>query len=143
MGVCRGLSWTPYGLCLTESVSDSAFEDPIPRPLPLESISCDDSKPYSHFGDSCYPSDTPPMPAFSVSEVFGRPIRGACPLAEHGQKVSEPLCVNVPSARGVSPLTQCAFTERRPSGNIRCFNMSGKTMYFNRCLSLANSLSGM
>lgn len=108
--------------------ADNPEEDPIPRPLLLENMSCEQSKPYSKFGDSCYPSDNPSMPAFSISEVFGRSIKGACPLVGNGPEISTALCIDIHSERKAIPMTDAPFSESRLIGNIRCFNMPGKNL---------------
>jgi GPI-anchor transamidase subunit T len=54
-------------------------ESPIPRPLPIEEIICDESKGY-HAHDSCYPKPLEGEMEWSLSSIFGRAIRGSCPL---------------------------------------------------------------
>lgn len=54
-------------------------DNPIPRPLHIDQIICDDSKPY-HGHDTCYPKRLEGDMAWSLSRVFGRPIQGSCSL---------------------------------------------------------------
>lgn len=51
--------------------------DPIPRPPPIEDITCDTDKWY-HSHDSCYPKKRTAVRDWTLSNVFGRPIRGSC-----------------------------------------------------------------
>lgn len=87
-------------------------DDPIPRPPNIRQISCDESKYYHEYGDSCYPLQGPSSPSFSISEVFGRPIQGACPLAEQVTYV-EPLCIEVPTKRSLAVNTTANFGVRQ------------------------------
>jgi GPI-anchor transamidase subunit T len=58
-------------------------ESPIPRPPPVEEIACDESKGY-HAHDSCYPKPLEGEMEWSLSSIFGRAIRGSCPLGGSG-----------------------------------------------------------
>jgi phosphatidylinositol glycan class T len=55
--------------------------NPIPRPLPIEDIECDERKPWNG-RDTCYPKPVTDELDWSLAEVFGRPIRGACPIGD-------------------------------------------------------------
>ncbi|KAJ9640425.1 Subunit of the glycosylphosphatidylinositol transamidase complex-like protein [Coniosporium tulheliwenetii] len=70
-------------------------DNPIPRPVKIEDIPCDTSKPYDS-QDSCYPLDHATEPAWSISEIFGRPLKGACPLTAAEGDDAETVCLNVP-----------------------------------------------
>jgi len=102
-------------------------DDPIPRPLPVEQLNCDSSKFYHQYGDACMPLNGPSMPAFSVSEVFGRPIRGNCP-ATNTYTSTSPLCVkkvreqniNAFHAKGGAPQTGQVDESGRA-----CFDFTG------------------
>lgn len=54
---------------------------PIPRPEPSDQLRCDQSKPYAS-DDVCFPVESISNSAFSIEEIFGRSIRGACPVAQ-------------------------------------------------------------
>jgi len=54
---------------------------PIPRPEPSDQLRCDQTKPYAS-DDVCFPVESVSNSAFSIEEIFGRPIRGACPVAQ-------------------------------------------------------------
>lgn len=56
-------------------------QDPIPRPPPLEEIACDTEKWY-HNHDTCYPRERSAERDWTLSKVFGRPIRGSCHVNE-------------------------------------------------------------
>lgn len=53
----------------------------IPRPVPAEDLTCDQSKTYNS-GDTCYPVDASYPQSWSLSEVFGHKIPHSCPLTE-------------------------------------------------------------
>ena len=72
-------------------------DKPIPRPVPADQLVCDESKPY-HSQDTCYPRVSSEELAWSIEEVFGRKIPGACPLIEDDWK---PVCLHVPHERKV------------------------------------------
>jgi phosphatidylinositol glycan class T len=55
-------------------------ESPIPRPPPIDDILCDEEKDYNAH-DSCYPKPLEGEMEWSLSRIFGRAIRGSCPLA--------------------------------------------------------------
>ncbi|KAL9075798.1 MAG: hypothetical protein Q9157_003899 [Trypethelium eluteriae] len=100
-------------------------DNPIPRPPPLEDVECDTSKPYNA-EDTCFPIVKDSEPAWSVTGVFGRPIKGACPLAEnyHSQS-SGMVCINVPPEREVIPSSELKYEERSHNGGfLRCYEPS-------------------
>jgi phosphatidylinositol glycan class T len=55
--------------------------DPIPRPPPVEDIACDTDKWYNSH-DTCYPRERSAERDWTLSKVFGRPIRGSCHVNE-------------------------------------------------------------
>lgn len=79
----------------------------IPRPVPIEEIECDESKPYNAH-DTCYPKVKEGEREWSLSGLFGRPVKGSCPLsdAEHHEITLETLPdrkVDVVSEAKISP----------------------------------------
>lgn len=52
-------------------------DDPIPRPRPIEEIECDGSKSYSA-GDTCYPQAHNGEMGWTLSSIFGQPVKGNC-----------------------------------------------------------------
>lgn len=55
--------------------------NPIPRPPPIEEIACDESKQWNGH-DTCYPKPIEGQMSWNLSKIFGRPLKGACPLGE-------------------------------------------------------------
>ena len=84
------------------------IDNPIPRPLPIEELHCDPSKPYSQNGDSCWPLDRANASSWSLNDIFGRPIKGACSLTGDGE-ASETVYLDVPPERQVSVQTHPAW----------------------------------
>ena len=97
------------------------LDNPIPRPVPHEDLVCDTSKPYSS-EDTCYPLDVSHGQSWSLSEIFGRSIKGSCLATDSNGKASESVCLNVPDSRDV--YTTPGSTEHKlPSGTSRCFTL--------------------
>jgi len=94
-------------------------DNPIPRPLPIEEIACDTTKSY-HAGDTCYPLDKGEEPAWSLTEVFGRPLKGACPITDMDDEGPKTVCLNVPPERIVEVNTSSPHAEIH-FGGARCF----------------------
>lgn len=96
------------------------IDNPIPRPVPNEALKCDTSKPY-HTDDTCYPLDTGAQPDdWSLSQIFGHSLKGACPLADDGV---DPVCINVPHARHVYA-SGGAHEHKDDTGYMRCFELA-------------------
>ena len=73
-------------------------DNPIPRPVPIEGLRCDESKSYFEEG-ACYPSDVSNGQSWTIAEIFGRPIQGSC-LAEDSQGLPiDSVYVHVPNER--------------------------------------------
>ncbi|KAI9771399.1 MAG: Subunit of the glycosylphosphatidylinositol transamidase complex-like protein [Geoglossum umbratile] len=98
-------------------------DNPIPRPRPVEDLICDGSKPYAA-DDLCYPLDSAFDQPWSLSEVFGRPIKGSCPLTEDYGEDSEAVCMNVSNEREVYT-SSGAIEHRYPGGFFRCYKLTG------------------
>ncbi len=92
-------------------------DNPIPRPVPANELVCDESKPYHNSADTCYPRDVTNELSWSLREIFGRPVAGACPLAG-GDAVS--VCLNVPREQTV--MVTDGATES--DSNNRCYHLS-------------------
>lgn len=98
-------------------------DNPIPRPLPIEQIECDTSKHYNAH-DTCFPLNKGTEPAWTLEEVFGRPLRGACPLIEQGGLEANNVCINTPPERTVEVNTTGQFAERSlASDTLRCYKL--------------------
>ena len=96
--------------------------DPIPRPVPVEDIACNASKPYSGF-DTCFPENRLSERSWSFTEIFGRAVQGACtPSASDGDSQ---VHLQVPSDRGVTVISYSGNTETRsPDGLVRSYSLS-------------------
>ncbi|KAF1976736.1 GPI transamidase component GPI16 precursor [Bimuria novae-zelandiae CBS 107.79] len=98
-------------------------DNPIPRPLPIEEIECDTSKPYNA-PDTCYPLDKRTEPAWNLTEVFGKSLKGACPLTATEGPESETLCINTPPERTIQVNTTGQYTESlSASDTLRCYKL--------------------
>jgi GPI-anchor transamidase subunit T len=102
-------------------------DNPIPRPVPQEELVCDQSKPYAaHF--ACYPLDAGHGQSWSLSEIFGRPIKGSCLATNSQGDNTESLCVRVPHGRHV--YTSAGAKERKnPEGDSRCFILPSTDLF--------------
>ncbi|KAF1850238.1 GPI transamidase component GPI16 precursor [Cucurbitaria berberidis CBS 394.84] len=98
-------------------------DNPIPRPLPIEQIECDTSKHYNA-DDTCYPLNKGTEPSWTLEEVFGRPLKGGCPLHEESGLETNTLCINTPPERTVEVNTTGQFTESKlVSDTLRCYQL--------------------
>jgi phosphatidylinositol glycan class T len=95
-------------------------DNPIPRPLQMDQIECDDTKPYSS-GDSCFPKVKASDPAWKLEEIFGRPIKGSCPLTDDVPPESTTVCLRVPPERIVKVIGATARRISFEEGNLRCY----------------------
>lgn len=60
--------------------------DPVPRPVPTESLRCDTSKPYD-LRYVCMPLTDAVSVSWNLTDIFGRPLRGECPVASNADHV--------------------------------------------------------
>jgi phosphatidylinositol glycan class T len=89
----------------------------------MERLECDASKSY-HSGDTCYPFEKTSEPAWNLAEIFGRPIRGDCPITGQDAPESTTVCINVPSEREILPHTEPRTpirVEKFDDGSLTCF----------------------
>jgi GPI-anchor transamidase subunit T len=91
------------------------LDNPIPRPPPSHELKCNTSKPY-HSGDTCFPTETLSPQDWTISQVFGKPIKGICPLAD---PAIAPVCVQAPSSRHI--FTSSGVTELKLKETERCY----------------------
>ncbi|KAF1349910.1 GPI transamidase-like protein component Gpi16 [Delphinella strobiligena] len=92
--------------------------DPLARPPPLEDIACDESKSYRNY-DTCFPSHRTSERAWSLSEVFGRPIKGSCPLSNDMETVSLDISPDV----DVFTTSAGPFVERKSESGTRHYQL--------------------
>ncbi|KAH7397352.1 GPI transamidase component GPI16 precursor [Pyrenochaeta sp. MPI-SDFR-AT-0127] len=98
-------------------------DNPIPRPLPIEEIECDTSKYYNSH-DTCFPLNKGTEPAWTLEEVFGKPLRGACPLTEQSGIEANSVCINAPPERTVEVNTTGQFAVTSlVSDTLRCYRL--------------------
>ncbi|KAF2275497.1 Gpi16 subunit, GPI transamidase component [Westerdykella ornata] len=99
------------------------LDNPIPRPLPIEEISCDGSKPYNA-PDTCYPLTRTADSSWSLNEVFGTSLHGACPLTDDRDGNSHTVCINVQPEREIQVKTAGEYDESRSaSETLRCYKL--------------------
>ncbi|RMX85493.1 hypothetical protein D0868_15318 [Hortaea werneckii] len=72
--------------------------DPIPRPKPIEEINCDTGREH-HGHDTCYPKPREGEAGWSLSKIFGQPIKGSCHLDDTAEQWD--ISLEVPSERTV------------------------------------------
>lgn len=95
--------------------------NPIPRPPPGQDLICNTSKPY-HGDDTCFPIEHSAGHEWHLSQLFGRPIKGTCPLTKSDVP---PLCLHVPDTRSV--YTSSGVREvKDPGGASRCFELDAE-----------------
>ncbi|KAL2018611.1 hypothetical protein VTK56DRAFT_581 [Thermocarpiscus australiensis] len=94
-------------------------DNPIPRPPPGHELPCDTSKPY-HSHDTCFPADYEANQDWSLSQIFGKAMKGACPLTD---PTVPPVCLQVPHSRTVY-LSDGVAEKKNPDGVSRCFEIS-------------------
>lgn len=94
----------------------TALDNPIPRPPPAHELLCDTSKSY-HSDHACYPADSLDGQDWTLSQVFGRPMKGTCPLTDPDVP---PVCVQIPQSRDI--YTTEGAREIR-SQNSRCYSL--------------------
>lgn len=101
-------------------------DDPIPRPVDVAQLSCDGNKPYNAYGDSCFPQRTSTVSSFNLTDVFGRPIKGTCPLSSNSDTLRATLCVERSVQFKLSTNTTGAYSEEVRNATTRCFKMPGE-----------------
>lgn len=92
--------------------------NPIPRPVPSHELKCDMTKPYQS-DDTCYPADYTASQDWTLSQVFGRLMKGACPLSDPSVP---PVCLRVPHSRDVY-VSVGVREMKNADGLSRCFEV--------------------
>lgn len=102
-------------------------DNPIPRPPPIEEIECDTSKGYNAH-DTCYPLDRGVEPGWNFTEIFGKPLKGACPLTDQTGDAANTVCINAPPERTIQVNTTGQYSEARSaSDTLRCYQLPDAT----------------
>ncbi|KAL1970062.1 hypothetical protein VTN77DRAFT_6467 [Rasamsonia byssochlamydoides] len=96
-------------------------DNPIPRPVPADQLVCDPSKPYNS-DDTCFPLEKKAEKGWSLTEVFGRPVKGHCPLSDDDGAGSKVICLKVPHEKTVFVTTE-AVEAKNPDGLSRCYSL--------------------
>jgi phosphatidylinositol glycan class T len=98
-------------------------DNPIPRPLPIEEIACDTSKGYNGH-DTCYPLHRSAEPSWNLTEIFGRPLNGACPLTDEAGDNANTVCINTPPERTINVNTTGQYLETSTAfDTLRCYKL--------------------
>ncbi|KAJ2989602.1 hypothetical protein NUW58_g3388 [Xylaria curta] len=92
--------------------------NPIPRPPPGHDLKCNASKPY-HSGDTCFPSDFAEGEDWSLDRIFGKFLKGTCPLTDSDVP---PVCIHAPERRDIFA-TAGAIELKNPDGLSRCYQV--------------------
>ncbi|KFY41345.1 hypothetical protein V495_04965 [Pseudogymnoascus sp. VKM F-4514 (FW-929)] len=96
-------------------------DNPIPRPVPYHELKCDTSKPYNS-DHTCFPLDEAQGEDWTLSQIFGHPLKGLCSLAEED---AESVCINIDNDAEV--YTSGNAVERKDgSGFMRCYKLSNE-----------------
>ncbi|KAK3941385.1 Gpi16 subunit, GPI transamidase component [Diplogelasinospora grovesii] len=92
--------------------------NPIPRPPPGHELLCDTSKPY-HADDTCFPADYNANHDWMLSQIFGKNMKGICPLTNPSVP---PVCLQVPGSRSVY-VSNGVLEKKNADGVSRCFEI--------------------
>ncbi|KAK3303701.1 GPI transamidase component PIG-T [Chaetomium strumarium] len=93
-------------------------DNPIPRPAPSHELPCDTSKPY-HAHDTCFPADHTANRDWTLSQIFGKTLKGTCPLTD---PAVPPVCLHVPDNRSVF-VSEGVREKKNPDQLSRCFEI--------------------
>ncbi|TWU74979.1 Subunit of the glycosylphosphatidylinositol transamidase complex-like protein [Metarhizium rileyi] len=99
-------------------------DNPIPRPPPVHELVCDTSKPY-HDDEHCFPADHLNGQDWTLSQIFGRPMQGTCPLAD---TEVPPVCLQVPDSRIVHA-SEGSTEIKDKNGTSRCYTIPSQSEF--------------
>ncbi|KAF4586092.1 GPI transamidase component Gpi16 [Ophiocordyceps camponoti-floridani] len=125
-GVCVLQMEQTIDMVLDVERSKRPRDNPIPRPPPSQKLLCDTSKAY-HGDGVCFPTDHLHGQHWKLSEIFGRAMRGVCPLTDG---ITPPVCLQVPDSRFVFA-TGASRDLRDTSGMSRCYTPDEDGVEFN------------
>ncbi|KAL6709893.1 Subunit of the glycosylphosphatidylinositol transamidase complex-like protein [Coniothyrium glycines] len=98
-------------------------DNPIPRPPPMDQVECDVSKHYNGH-DTCYPLNKGTEPAWTLGEVFGRPLKGACPLTDGSSEEANNVCINTPPERIIEVKSNGEYKQSNLAyDTLRCYKL--------------------
>ncbi|KAK4221350.1 Gpi16 subunit, GPI transamidase component-domain-containing protein [Podospora fimiseda] len=82
---------------MSNSFSDHCRYNRIPRPPPGHELPCNTSKPY-HSHDTCFPADHEANQDWTLSQIFGKYMKGTCPITD---PTVPPVRLQAPNSRSV------------------------------------------
>ncbi|KAL7806685.1 GPI transamidase component PIG-T [Trichoderma aethiopicum] len=100
--------------------SKRPHDNPIPRPPPGHDLICDTTKPYHQPGDSCYPVDHLRGQDWTLSQIFGRTMKGTCPLTD---AEVPPVCVHIPPTRDIFASEGAHEIRYSDNNSMRCYQI--------------------
>ncbi|KAM0259362.1 hypothetical protein ACHAQJ_003394 [Trichoderma viride] len=100
--------------------SKRPHDNPIPRPPPGHDLICDTTKPYHLPDDSCYPVDHLRGQDWTLSQIFGRTMKGTCPLTD---SEIPPVCVHIPSTRDMFASEGAHEIKYPDNDSLRCYHI--------------------
>ncbi len=105
-------------------------DNPIPRPVPDSELVCDQTKDYhaQHGNYACYPLDAGLGQSWSLSEIFGRSLKGSCLATDIEGKDTESLCIKVPHDRDVYA-SAGAKEIKNPQRDSRCYVLPSTDLF--------------
>lgn len=89
-------------------------------------LTCDQTKFYSKYGDACFPAPSDTLAGFKVSEVFGRPLKGSCPLSEINGEIPAALCLDTSASPTVHPFPEGGYHTEEVDEHTKCWRMPGQ-----------------
>lgn len=92
----------------------------------MSQLSCDQSKSYNQYGDACFPAPSDTLAGFKISEVFGRPLKGSCPLATAEGAILPALCIDISASPTVYAAPEGDYHVEDYDGHTKCWRMPGK-----------------
>ncbi|KAI5807440.1 GPI transamidase component Gpi16 [Peziza echinospora] len=96
-------------------------DSPVPKPPPSDQLVCDKSKHYAEESNTCFPMDNASDLGWSITEMFGRPLKGTCPFGLDKGAENHRVCLDMPEQRPY--FASVGATEHRPSSELRCFTL--------------------
>ncbi|KAK4166637.1 putative GPI transamidase [Cladorrhinum sp. PSN259] len=99
-------------------------DNPIPRPPPGHELPCNTSKPY-HSHDTCFPADHEANQDWTLSQIFGKYMKGICPLTD---PTVPPVCLQVPNSRSVY-VSDGVLEKKNLDRVSRCFEIRPDTNF--------------
>ncbi|EGR44234.1 uncharacterized protein TRIREDRAFT_70823 [Trichoderma reesei QM6a] len=101
--------------------SKRPHDNPIPRPPPGHDLICDTTKPYHQPGDACYPVDHLRGQDWTLSQIFGRTMKGTCPLTD---AEVPPVCVHIPPTRDIFASEGAHEIKYSDNDSMRCYQIN-------------------